>query len=124
MISELRIRSAAIDDVPLILQFIKELAEYEQLGHACVATEDDLRAQLFGANVVAHTLIAYAGEEPAGFALYFLNFSTFLARPGLYLEDLFVRPAFRKRGIGRALLAYLAQIAVDRRCGRMEWAVL
>jgi GNAT superfamily N-acetyltransferase len=122
--SDLRIEPATIRDVPLILQFIKELAEYEQLAHACVATEDDLRAQLFGPNAVAHTLIAYAGDEPAGFALYFFNFSTFLARPGLYLEDLFVKPAFRKRGIGRALLAYLAQVAVDRGCGRMEWSVL
>jgi GNAT superfamily N-acetyltransferase len=124
MSSDLRIEPATIADVPLILQFIKELAEYEHLAHACVATEDDLRAQLFGANAVAHTVIAYAGHEPAGFALFFFNFSTFLARPGLYLEDLFVRPAFRKRGIGRALLADLAQIAVDRGCGRMEWSVL
>lgn len=122
--SDLRIEPATIRDVPLILQFIKELAEYEQLAHACVATEDDLRAQLFGPNAVAHTVIAYAGDEPAGFALYFFNFSTFLARPGLYLEDLFVKPAFRKRGIGRALLAYLAQVAVERGCGRMEWSVL
>jgi len=124
MSSALRIEPATTRDVPLILQFIKELAEYEQLAHACVATEDDLRVQLFGPNAVAHTLIAYAGDEPAGFALYFFNFSTFLGRPGLYLEDLFVKPALRKRGIGRALLAYLAQVAVDRGCGRMEWAVL
>jgi GNAT superfamily N-acetyltransferase len=124
MSADLRIEPATIRDIPLILQFIRELADYEQLAHDCVATEDDLRAQLFGPTAVAHTLIAHAGNEPAGFALYFFNFSTFLARPGLYLEDLFVRPAFRKRGIGRALLAYLAQVAVDRGCGRMEWAVL
>jgi GNAT superfamily N-acetyltransferase len=124
MSSDLRIEPATIGDASLILQFIEELATYEQLAHACVATEDDLRIQLFGLNPIAHTVIAYAGNEPAGFALYFFNFSTFLARPGLYLEDLFVKPAFRKRGIGRALLAYLAQIAVDRGCGRMEWAVL
>ena len=124
MSSELRIEPAHIRDVPLILQFIQELAEYEQLADACVATEDDLRANLFGPNAVAHTVIAYFDDQPAGFALYFFNFSTFLARPGLYLEDLFVKPSFRKRGIGRALLACLAQVAVDRGCGRMEWAVL
>jgi len=121
---DLRIEPATLQDVPLILRFIQELAEYEQLAHACVATEDDLRAQLFGPNPVAHTVIAYAGDEPAGFALYFFNFSTFLARPGLYLEDLYVRPALRKRGIGRALLAYLARVASERGCGRMEWSVL
>jgi GNAT superfamily N-acetyltransferase len=119
-----RIEPATIQDVPLILQFIKELAEYEQLADACVATEEDLRVNLFEPNAVAHAVIAYAGNEPAGFALYFFSFSTFLARPGLYLEDLFVKPAWRKRGIGRALLAYLARVAVDRGCGRMEWSVL
>ena len=86
--------------------------------------EDDLRTQLFGPNPVANTVIAYADDEPAGFALYFFNFSTFLARPGLYLEDLYVKPALRKRGIGRALLAYLARVASERGCGRMEWSVL
>ena len=121
---DLRIEPATIHDVPLILQFIQELAAYEQLAHACVATEDDLRTQLFGPDPVAHTVIAYAGDEPAGFALYFFNFSTFLARPGLYLEDLYVKPALRKRGIGRALLAYLARVASERGCGRMEWSVL
>jgi GNAT superfamily N-acetyltransferase len=121
---DLRIEPAAIADVPLILQFIKDLAEYEQLAAAVVATEDDLREQLFGRDAVAHTVIAYVGDQPAGFALYFFNFSTFLARPGLYLEDLFVKPALRKRGIGRALLTYLAKVAVDRGCGRMEWSVL
>jgi len=124
MDSDLRIQPATIDDVALLLQFIKDLAEYEQLAHACVATEDDLRAHLFGPNAVAHALVAYLGSQPAGFALYFFNFSTFLARPGLYLEDLFVKPAWRNRGVGRALLAELARIAIDRGCGRMEWAVL
>jgi GNAT superfamily N-acetyltransferase len=124
MSSGLRLEAATIHDVPLILQFIRELAEYEQLADACVATEDDLRANLFGPGAVAHTVLAYFDSEPAGFALYFFNFSTFLGRPGLYLEDLFVKPVFRKRGIGRALLACLAQIAVDRGCGRMEWSVL
>ena len=122
--SALRIEPATVSDVPLILQFIRDLAEYEQLAHAVVATEDRLLTHLFGANAVAHAVIAYDGGEPAGFALYFFNFSTFLAQPGLYLEDLFVKPAMRKRGIGRALLAGLARIAVERGCGRMEWAVL
>ena len=124
MDTDLRIEPATIEDVPLVLQFIKDLAEYEQLADACVATETDLRMHLFGPDAVAHALIAYAGVEPAGFALYFFNFSTFLARPGVYLEDLFVKPAYRKRGIGRALLAELARLAVARGCGRMEWAVL
>jgi GNAT superfamily N-acetyltransferase len=124
MSADLRIEPATIRDVPLILRFIQELAEYEQLAHACVATEEDLCAQLFGSNPVAYTVIAYTGDEPAGFALYFFNFSTFLARPGLYLEDLYVKPALRKRGIGRALLAYLARLASEHGCGRMEWSVL
>jgi GNAT superfamily N-acetyltransferase len=124
MTSDIRIAPATISDVPLILQFIRDLADYEQLSEACVATQDGLRSQLFGPDAVAHTVIAYAGDDPAGFALYFFSFSTFLAKPGLYLEDLFVRPAWRKRGIGRLLLSHLAGIAVERGCGRMEWAVL
>jgi GNAT superfamily N-acetyltransferase len=119
-----RIEPATIRDVPLILQFIKDLAEYEQLSEACVATESGLRSHLFGPHAIAHAVIAYAGGEPAGFALYFFSFSTFLAQPGLYLEDLFVKPPWRKRGIGRLLLAHLARTAVERGCGRMEWAVL
>ena len=122
--AHVRIEPATIQDVPLILQFIRELAEYEQLANSCVATEDDLRANLFGPDAIAHAVIAYAGTEPAGFALYFFSFSTFLAKPGLYLEDLFVKPTWRKRGIGRTLLAHLARVAVDRGCGRMEWSVL
>ena len=124
MASDLRIQPATIRDVPLVLQFVKDLADYEQLADACVATEEDLQTHLFGPDAVANALLAFVGDEPAGFALYFFNFSTFLARPGLYLEDLFVKPQWRNRGIGRALLAELARIAVDRRCGRMEWAVL
>jgi len=124
MASDIRILPATIDDIALVLQFIKDLAEYEELADACVATEEDLREHLFGSNAVAHAVLAFVGDEPAGFALYFFSFSTFLARPGLYLEDLFVKPAWRKRGIGRALLAQLARIATDRGCGRMEWAVL
>jgi len=124
MSSDLRIERATVRDVPLILQFIKDLASYEQLADAVIATEHDLQRHLFGPQAVAHTVIAYVGDEPAGFALYFWNFSTFLARPGLYLEDLFVKAAWRKRGVGRALLAHLARIAVDSGSGRMEWAVL
>src|SRR3954469_15364096 len=119
-----RIEPATEQDIPLILQFIRELAEYEKLGSDVTATEADLRATLFGPDRVAHGLIARAGGEPAGFAVYFFSFSTFLGRPGLYLEDLYVKPAWRGRGLGRMLLAALARIAVDRGCGRMEWSVL
>ena len=111
-------------DVPLVLSFIKQLGEYERLGHEVVASEANLRANLFGPERVAYALIAYADGEPAGFALYFFNFSTFLAKPGLYLEDLFVSEAWRRHGVGRALLSRLARIAIDRGCGRMEWSVL
>lgn len=111
-------------DVPLVLQFIKELGDYERLADQVVATEADLHACLFGSNRVAHAVIAYVGDEPAGFAVYFFTFSTFLARPGVYLEDLYVKPAWRRHGIGHALLAYVARIAVERGCGRMEWSVL
>jgi GNAT superfamily N-acetyltransferase len=111
-------------DVPLILHFIKSLAEYEQLGAEVVATEAILRESLFGPSPAAQVVIAYVDQEPVGFAVYFQTFSTFLGRPGLYLEDLFVLPAWRGRGFGRRLLAYLAGVAVDRGCGRMEWSVL
>lgn len=112
-------------DVPLILTFIRELAEFERLAHEVQATEALVHEALFGANGVAHAVVARAADgTPAGFALYFFNFSTFVGRPGLYLEDLYVRPAFRKMGLGRQLLAHLARTAVDRQCGRMEWAVL
>jgi GNAT superfamily N-acetyltransferase len=120
----IRIEPATERDVPLILRLITGLAEYERLAHQVVATEDALRATLFGARPAAEVVIAYAGDEAAGFALWFHNYSTFLARPGLYLEDLFVRPEWRGKGIGRALLAHLARIAVARGCGRMEWSVL
>ena len=123
--SEFHITPATPADVPLILSLITELAEYEQLAHEVRATEPLLHDALFGASPIAHAVIARAGDDtPAGFALYFFSFSTFVGRPGLYLEDLFVRPAFRKRGIGRGLLAHLARTAVERGCGRMEWAVL
>lgn len=118
------IRPAAIDDVPLIRQLIAELADYEKLAHAAVATDDDLRAQLFGRHPAAEVLIGEVDGEPAGFALFFHNFSTFLGKRGLYLEDLFVRPAFRGAGLGRHLMAALARIALQRDCGRFEWSVL
>jgi GNAT superfamily N-acetyltransferase len=111
-------------DVPLILKLIRELAVYEKLEHEVVATEAGLRDALFGARPAGEVIIGYAGEEPAGFALFFQNFSTFLGRPGLYLEDLFVIPKWRGQGLGRLLLTRLAQIAVERGYGRMEWAVL
>ncbi len=120
----LRLRPATVDDVPTILALIRGLAEYERLAHECVATEDALRATLFGERPQAEVVIAEWAGEPAGFALFFHNYSTFLARRGLYLEDLFVLPAHRGRGIGRALLVELARVAVARGCGRLEWSVL
>lgn len=120
----LSIRPASADDVPLIRLLIAELAEYEKLAHAVVATEADLRAQLFGAQPAAEVLIGEVDGEPAGFALFFHTFSTFLGKRGLYLEDLFVRPAFRGAGLGRHLMAALARIALQRDCGRFEWSVL
>ena len=120
----LSIRPATADDVPLIRQLIAELAEYERLADAAVATDDDLCAQLFGAQPAAEVLIGEVDGEAAGFALFFHNFSTFLGKRGLYLEDLFVRPAFRGSGLGRHLMASLARIAVQRDCGRFEWSVL
>ena len=120
----LSIRAATADDVPLIRQLIAELADYERLADAMVATDDGLRAQLFGPDPAAEVLIGEVDGEPAGFALFFHNFSTFLGKRGLYLEDLFVRPAFRGHGLGRHLMASLARIAVQRDCGRFEWSVL
>jgi GNAT superfamily N-acetyltransferase len=120
----LRIRAAVVDDVPLILSFIRKLAEYEKLSNEVVATEAGIRESMFGARPVAEAVIASWGGEPAGFALYFHNFSTFQGRPGIYLEDLFVEPAYRRKGIGKALFGHLAQIANERSCGRLEWSVL
>lgn len=120
----LSIRPASADDVSLIAQLIRELAEYERLADAAVATEDGLREQLFGKRPAAEVLIAEADGEPAGFALFFHTFSTFLGKRGLYLEDLFVRPDFRGLGLGKHLMAALARIAVQRDCGRFEWSVL
>lgn len=121
---KLEIRIATEDDVPLILSFIKELAEYENLSHEVYATEDLLREYLFGERRGAEVVIGHHGEDPAGFALFFHNFSTFLGRPGIYLEDLYVTLELRGKGVGRALLTYLAKLAKERNCGRLEWSVL
>ena len=120
----LRIRPGELEDVPLIAELIRGLARYEKLEHEVVMTEEKLTAGLFGEHRYAETLIAENDGEPVGFALFFHNFSTFLAQPGIYLEDLFVVPEQRGRGVGRALLERLARVAVDRGCGRLEWAVL
>ena len=136
MSDDVRIEPAREQDVPLILGLIKALAEYERLAHEVVATEADVRESLFGAKPHAEAVIARAvsrrsgeaagadGGEAVGFAVWFHTYSTFLSRPGLYLEDLFVLPAWRGRGIGRALIRHVARVAVERGCGRMEWAVL
>jgi GNAT superfamily N-acetyltransferase len=118
------IQAATENDVPLLLSLIRELAEYERLSREVVATEETLRDSLFGEKRVAETLLAYLRNDPAGFALFFHNFSTFRGRPGIYLEDLYVRPEFRGRGVGRALLVHIAGLARDRNCGRLEWSVL
>ena len=121
---EVSVRAASEGDVPQILAFINELAEYERLSHEVVATEEALREHLFGDRPVAEVVIAEEGGDPAGFALFFHSFSTFLGRPGIYLEDLYVRQQFRGMGFGRALLACLAKLARERGCGRLEWWVL
>jgi GNAT superfamily N-acetyltransferase len=119
-----QLRPATPSDVGLILRFIRELGAYEKLGHEVSATEAVLHESLFGAKPAAEVVLAYAGEEPAGFAVYFHTFSTFLGQRGLYLEDLFVVPEWRGHGLGRRLLAHVARVAVERGCGRMEWSVL
>jgi GNAT superfamily N-acetyltransferase len=121
---DVRIRAATSTDTGLILSFIRELAEYEKLSHEVVADEAGLAQQLFGPTPRAEVLIAEVDGEPAGFALFFHNFSTFRGKPGLYLEDLFVRPTFRGLGLGKRLMVRLAQIALERDCGRFEWWVL
>jgi len=118
------IRSATRDDVPVILQLIRDLATYERAPNDVTATEDELLRVLFADKPAAEVRLAFEGETPVGFAVFFHNFSTWLGRPGLYLEDLFVKPDYRGKGYGRALLVDLARIARDRGCGRMEWAVL
>ena len=120
----LNVTKAGESDIPLILRFIKDLAVYERMRDKCVATEEDLRATLFGQNPAAEVLIARLDGVPVGFALFFHSYSTFLAQRGIYLEDLFVDPSARGKGIGFRLLSELARIAVERDCGRLEWAVL
>lgn len=121
---DLRISPAQSSDTPLVLSFIRKLAEYERLSHEVVADEETLRESLFGPNPAAEVLLAYVGDEPVGFAVYFRNFSTFLGRAGIYLEDLFVEPVHRGRGIGVAILANLAKLAKERGCRHLNWAVL
>ena len=121
---DIRILPATEHQIPLILQFIRKLAEYEKLLGEVVADEETLRRSLFGSRPPAEALLAYIGEAAVGFAIFFQNFSTFLGRPGIYLEDLFVDPAFRGRGIGFALLRHIAKLAKERGCGRLNWAVL
>ena len=122
--SNIQIKFATKQDIPLILQFIEELAEYEKLAHEVVATEEDLLKTLFGKRAYAEVILAYVENKPVGFALFFHNYSTFLGKPGIYLEDLYVKPEARGQGIGQALLSYLAQLAKERDCGRLEWWVL
>lgn len=118
------IRHAEADDVPLVLAFIRKLADYERMTHEVEASEEQIHATLFGPRPMAEVIFAEQDGQAVGFALFFHNFSTFVGKPGLYLEDLFVEPAARGRGYGQALMVYLARLAVDRGCGRFEWSVL
>lgn len=120
----LNIKFANKEDTPLILSFIRELAEYEKLQHEVVATKEILEETLFGDKAYAEVIIAYFNDEAVGFALFFHNFSTFLGKPGIYLEDLYVKPRARGNGIGKKMLRFLANLAIERNCGRLEWWVL
>ncbi len=122
--ADFEIRTATESDVRVILAFIRELAEYERLAHEVVATESGLRDSLFGERRVAEAILGCFRGEAVAFALFFHSFSTFLGKPGLYLEDLFVKPDYRGRGFGGAMLRHVAHIAKERDCGRLEWAVL
>jgi GNAT superfamily N-acetyltransferase len=121
---DFQVRLATVEDVPIILQFIKALADYERLPHLVVATEELLKETLFGKRQVAEVILGFEGLTPVAFALYFHNFSTFLGLPGIYLEDLFVNPEYRRKGHGKKMLTCLAEITVERKCGRLEWSVL
>ncbi len=118
------LRTPTKDEVHLVVGFIHELAEYEKLAHECLISEEALRESLFGSRPYAETLLAFLDGVPFGFCLYFHNFSTFLGKPGLYLEDLYIQPEYRNRGFGKLILAHLAALAIERGCGRFEWAVL
>lgn len=121
---QLKIRQANENDVALIMQFVRAIAEFENLSDHVVSTEDSLRKHLFGERPYAEAVIAELGKEPAGFAMFFHNFSSFLGRPGLYIEDIYVYPEYRSNGIGRALMKHCAQVALERDCIRMEWSAL
>jgi GNAT superfamily N-acetyltransferase len=123
-VPQISIRPVRADEVDLVMQFIRELADYEKLAHEVTATPDNIRAALFGPRPYAEAVFGCLDGVPCGFALYFHNFSTFLGKPGLYLEDLYVKPAARGRGLGTRMLAWLARLALERGCGRFEWAVL
>ena len=122
--SNFKIRSAAENDVGTIFSLIKELADYERLTHKVVATEGDIRRSLFGERPFAEALIGEYEETPISFALFFYNFSTFVGKPGIYLEDLYVKPEYRSKGFGRKMLVHIARLAIKRDCGRFEWSVL
>jgi len=122
--STIQIRAAGEPDVPQILELVRALADYEQLSHLVTATEEKLRESMFGPRPAAEALLALDGDDCVGLALYFHNYSTFLAQRGIYLEDLYVKPESRGKGVGFALLRRLAQIAIERNCGRLEWQVL
>jgi GNAT superfamily N-acetyltransferase len=124
MSAEITVRPAGAEDSALVLDFIQQLARYEKLEHECIATAEQIRETLFGPNAKAESLLAFEGENPAGFAVYFYSYSTFLAKPGLYLEDLFVKPELRGRGIGKRIFLELLRIAAKNGCGRFEWSVL
>lgn len=124
MTDDLTIRETTPEDVSLILDFIRGIADYEKLSHEVVATEDTLQDSLFGPNPCAECRLAFLGETPVAYAIFFHNFSTFIGRRGLYLEDLFVKPEFRGRGIGKTFLTHLATVAKERNCGRFEWVAL
>lgn len=122
--SELIVRSAEPADVGVLFSLIQALAEYEKLSHAVTGNTEALKDHLFGSRPYAEAILAEYGGQAVGFALFFYNYSTFLTKPGIYLEDLFVLPEYRRQGIGKALLTYLAQLALERDCGRLEWSVL
>ncbi len=122
--SDIQIREATIEDASLILQFVKELATYERAASEVAATVADIQKTIFGSDSTAHALVCSINEEPVGCAVYFYNYSTWLGKNGLYLEDLYITPKYRGRGAGKTLLKYLAAIAVSKDCGRFEWSVL